>query len=74
MTQEGFNGLPLLLARAQLVECGIPETAIEDLKWEVTAGRAEVPAGKIGWVVFNGSRQGKYRKSDVAALIGLKVK
>jgi len=74
MTQDEFNRMPLLLSRAQVVECGIPETLLEDLKFEITAGRAEVPEGKIGWVAFNGSRQGKYRKSDLAALVGLRVK
>lgn len=81
MTQREFNLLPWLLTRAEVVACGVPEKCINDLKFEVTAAAPAAPEGRIGWVVVNrnqknkngGGKQGKYRKADVAKLIGLRV-
>jgi hypothetical protein len=69
MTQDRFNELPLLLRRSDVYECGLTEKMLQVLT--VDADRGEVPEGKIGRVRVH--KYHKYRKVDVARVIGLKA-
>lgn len=80
MNQKLFNLLPELLRRSQVVECGVPNDAINDLRVELTSGEAAVPFGKLGAVKLPGrgckskaKAKFKYRKADVAIICGYKA-
>lgn len=79
MTSDEFNKLPMLLKRAQVLACGIPEKAIDAMRFEVKPGH-EVPDGRLGAIrgLSGKARAGAgyylYRKIDVARLCGFNVR
>lgn len=80
MTFEDFKKLPELLTRAQVVECGVPASAVDDLRVLLTAQEERAPWGKIGAIQLPGrscknvkKAKFKYRKTDVARIVGYKV-
>lgn len=72
MTQDQFNALPPLLTRVQAVECGISERVIDTIALVLNGDSEEVPFGRLGAVPIGNGRKRKYRKRDVARMVGLK--
>lgn len=73
ITQEVFDHWPALLSRWHLVQCGFKRDVLSHYVVNVSAGEP-TPPGKIGRVSpLPWSQIGKYRKCDVAQLIGLKI-
>jgi hypothetical protein len=70
MKPEEFTKLPLLLTRAQVLACGLPEKAL--LTCAVEYNGQPVPDGKIGVFRPNG-KYALYRKVDVAKIIGFNL-
>jgi hypothetical protein len=80
MTAADFKKFPELLSRAQVIDCGIPAQSIDLLRVHLQADGQAVPYGSIGAVRLP-SRQCKntkaakfkYRKTDVARILGYKI-
>lgn len=74
MTQEQFDNFPLLLRRKEVVDCGFENKTIDEIAYVLKTPKDKVPWGKIGAVPYGKTqRQHRYRKLDVAKMIGLKA-
>ena len=80
ITPEKFKAWPPLLDTADLLALGLTEKYIYAARWEVRTGRDLVPFGRLGWIrnpsnPTNGqgaasNHKGKWRRSDVARILG----
>jgi hypothetical protein len=76
MTKEEFykKFTKPLMTRAEVIESGISEKMIDDLRVELVEDKAghvpKVPFGKIGAISINGGRKHLYRRGDVARIYG----
>ena len=76
MTKDEFKTLPPLLSRADLLALDWSDQFMAVVRYEVRNDKDKVPFGRVGWVrrpAVNGAgenRQGLWRKSDVAWILG----
>lgn len=80
MTQKEFELLPELLRRGQVVACGVPNDAVDDLRVLLKTGDEPAGDGKIGAIQLPGrhctqkkNAKFKYRKADVGRICGYKT-
>jgi hypothetical protein len=80
MNLKEFKQLPELLTRAQVVECGVPDNSVDDLRVKLTEDSQTVQFGQIGAVQLAGRNcrdrskaKFRYRKSDVARICGYRL-
>lgn len=81
MTPPDFKRLPPLIRRSDVVACGIPDAAIDQLRVFVSDCAEHVPLGKLGAIrgLCRRKRKGRrrapvgyalYRKADLARILG----
>lgn len=76
MTKTQFNEkyTKPLMTRSEVIQSGISEKAIDDMRVELVEDKTgkvpRVPFGKIGAVPINGGRKHLYRRCDVARIYG----
>lgn len=65
-----FAQLPSLLSRAQVAACGVPDRKIDQLRFNLKSASDRVPFGMIGAIQLKAKGYFKYRKIDIAPILG----